>query len=310
MDATIHQNLQDLVAVKRLLTRASELEAQRKDPRAKVRSLKETFEEDQVALSGETSAVHAARSSKSSQMENENINLRDLITRLDQVQGQKGEQNGGVQVAFQETVTIVEKLEINYDALTPVDGLVVRNPHLAETDRYRFEFSDGTTLRIVDKWAGKSTTIWGDPHIDLSDIEGSLDGDFKDLTGSDSHTTFILKDGTRLTITARDAGIIEAVDIFKHNQHAVGIGAGAKSWSDKNGFFNLKVDSGTLASGIPMGDVVYAGGDGNDWYNASQKLIWGKATGPEINFRPSALLTVNYLYTEKREVAVNVNRGV
>lgn len=310
MDAAIHQNIQDLVAVKRLLTRAGELEAQRKDPRAKLKSIKESFEEDQVEISGEIPSATSARRSKTDHIENENIHLRDLLSRLDQAMEYKGEKNKGVQAAVQETVTIVEDLEINYDVMTPVEGLVVRNPHLAETDRYRFEFSDGTTLRIVDKWAGKSTTIWGDPHIDLSDMEGNLNGDFKDLTGSDSHTTFILKDGTRLTITAKDAGIIESVDIFKNSQHAVGIGAGSKSWSEKNGLFNLKVDSSTISSGIPMGDVVYAGGDGNDWYNASQQLIWGKSTGPEINYRPAARLTVNYQYSEKREIAVNVNRGV
>ena len=36
MDATIHQNLQDLIAVRRLLLHASELEAEKKIPTPKL----------------------------------------------------------------------------------------------------------------------------------------------------------------------------------------------------------------------------------------------------------------------------------
>jgi hypothetical protein len=308
MDATIHQNMQDLIAVRRLLLHASELEAHKKNPRTKVKSLKEAYEEDQVALSGETAAVDSPKN-KPAKVENENVSLKDLIQQLSLAQNNQPDQKvQAAQLTIQDKTTITEELEINYDTLTPVDGLVVRNKNLAETDRYRFEFSDGTTLKIVDKWAGKSTTIWGDPHVDVSDIEGSMDGDFKDLKSSDTQTTFMLKDGTRLTITARDSSIIEAVDIFKDDQHVSGIGAGSKSWSEKNALFNLEVGASTAASSLPMGDTVYAGGDGNDWFDASHKFIWGTTTGPEINTRPAAILQVNYKYSEQREVAVSVNQ--
>ncbi len=310
MDATIHQDMQDLIAVRRLLLHARDLEAHKKDPRAKVKSLKEEYEEDRVTLSGETAAVDSPKNNPS-KVENENVSLKDLIQQLAHGQNdQPGQKAQAFQITIQEKTTITEELEINYDALTPVDGLVVRNQQLAETDRYRFEFSDGTTLKIVDKWAGKSTTIWGDPHVDVSDIEGSMDGDFKDLKSSDTQTTFMLKDGTRLTITARDAGIIETVDIFKGNQHVSGTGAGSKSWSENNALFDPKVGSSALASALPVGDVVYAGGDGNDWFDASHKLIWGRTTGPEINTRPAAISQVNYRYSEQREIAVSVNQSV
>ena len=244
-------------------------------------------------------------------MENEKIHLKDLIQQLGLIQNNQKDTGGqGTRVTIREKVSIVEELEVNYDALIPVDGLVVRNSQLAETDRYRFEFSDGTTLKIVDKWSGKSTTIWGDPHIDSSDIEGNNDGDFKDLTNSDSHTTFMLQDGTRLTITAKDAGIIEAVDIFKGNQHVNGTGAGSKSWSEKNALFNLVVGISTGTSSLAVGDVVYAGGDGNDWFDASHNLVWGKTTGPVITSRPAARLQVNYRYSETREIAVSVNQRI
>jgi hypothetical protein len=310
MDATIHQNMQDLIAVRRLLLHASELEAHKKNPRTKVKSLKEAYEEDQVALSGETAAVDSPKN-KPAKVENENVSLKDLIQQLSLAQNNQPDQKvQAAQLTIQDKTTITEELEINYDTLTPVDGLVVRNKNLAETDRYRFEFSDGTTLKIVDKWAGKSTTIWGDPHVDVSDIEGSMDGDFKDLKSSDTQTTFMLKDGTRLTITARDSSIIEAVDIFKGDQHVSGIGAGSKFWSEQNALFNPKVGSSAAASSLSMGDTVYAGGDGNDWFDASHNLIWGRTTGPEINTRPAAILQVNYRYSEQREIAVSVNQSV
>ena len=148
------------------------------------------------------------------------ISLGDLIQQLrslDARQDTTGQQvnNPLMNVTTVEvTTTIQEEFTFQYSSLEPVDGLVVRNRNLAETDRYAFNFSDGTTLKITDKWSGKSTTIWGDPHVDVSDVQGNNDGDFKDLTASDSHTTFMLQDGTRLTITAKDAGIIEGVDIF------------------------------------------------------------------------------------------------
>ncbi len=310
MDATIHQNMQDLIAVRRLLLHASELEARKKDPHAKIKSLKDAYEEDQVTLSGESHNIDAPKTSPG-KVENENILLKDLIQQLGLIQNSQKDTGGqGTQVTIREKVSIVEELEINYDPLIPVDGLVVRNSQLAETDRYRFEFSDGTTLKIVDKWSGKSTTIWGDPHIDSSDIEGNNDGDFKDLTSSDSHTTFMLQDGTRLTITARDAGIIEAVDIFKGSQHVTGTGAGSKSWSEKNALFNLVVGTSSGTSSLAVGDVVYAGGDGNDWFDASHNLVWGKTTGPVITSRPAARLQVNYKYSETREIAVSVNQSV
>jgi hypothetical protein len=308
MDATVHQNMQDLIAVRRLLQHASKLEARKKDPHAKVKSLKDEYEEDQVTLSGENLSVNAPKTSPG-KVENENIRLKDLVQQLGLMQSeQMGTGSQGNQVAIREKVSIVEELEVNYDALTPVEGLVVRNSQLAETDRYRFEFSDGTTLKIVDKWSGKSTTIWCDPHIDSSDIEGNNDGDFKDLTTSDSHTTFMLQDGTRLTITAKDAGIIEAVDIFKGSQHVTGTGAGSKSWSEKNALFNLVVGTSAGTSALAVGDVVYDGGDGNDWFDTSHNLVWGKTTGPVITSRPAARLQVNYRYSETREVAVKVNQ--
>jgi hypothetical protein len=138
MDATIHQNMQDLIAARRLLWHASELEALKKDPHAKVKSLKDAYEEGQVSFSGESRSVDAPKVSPG-KVENESIRLKDLIQQLGMLQNSQMEDGGqGNQVTIREKVSIVEEMEVNYDPLTPVEGLVVRSSQLAETDRYRF----------------------------------------------------------------------------------------------------------------------------------------------------------------------------
>jgi hypothetical protein len=53
----------DLIAVRRLLLHASDLEARKKDPHAKIKSLKDAYEEDQVTLSGGSHNIAAPKSS-------------------------------------------------------------------------------------------------------------------------------------------------------------------------------------------------------------------------------------------------------
>ncbi len=309
MDAVNSNNLSDLLIARRLLMYARQNDPSNKTKTKDHPTAKEAMEEDQAILSGKMpgkdSACHPVSDTK-----DEFINLKDLIQ---QIRKMDGPSNQTVRVpegfliqatTVEVTTTIEEEFSFQYTTLKQVDGLVVQNKHLAETDRYAFEFSDGTTFKIIDKWSGKSTTIWGDPHVDVSDVQGNLDGDFKDLTGSDSHTTFMLLDGTRLTITAKDAGIIEAVDIYKENQHVRGIGAGSLSFNDKNGLFSTRVDTGSFSS-VPTGDKIYAGGDGNDWYNAANHLVWGKTTGPVITSRPSSVLLMEYKYKMEQQIKIN-----
>jgi hypothetical protein len=302
MDAVNSHNMTDLITARRLLLRARELETAKGDPLAKTRTALDYFEEDQVILSGKDPVKTSPPRPEEDTIR---IDLRELI-QANAFRSAHPETQSSIQfeaTAVEISTTIEESLAIRYESLEPVDGLVLRNKQLAETDRYRFEFSDGSTLKISDKWTGRSTTIWGDPHVDVSDIQGNLDGDFKDLTASKTHTTFLLLDGTRLTITAEDAGIIEAVDIYKSSQHLRGLGAASKSFSEKNGLFSTRVDS-SLPSSLPMGDVINAGGDGNDWFDASHRLIWGKTTGPMVTSRPSSYLEFEYNYRVQQQISI------
>ncbi len=305
MDA-ISRNISDLITARRLLLRARELESNKSDPLKKKKTALDDFKEDQAILSGEnTDGVKSKNRQADSGDDETKINLGQLIQTLKDLRStsQNDTQVQTAVVTFQETIIEQESLSITYQSFEPVDGIVRQNSQVAETDRYRFEFQDGSTFNIIDKWTGKSTSIWGDPHVDLSDVDGTLNGDFKDLTASNSHTTFMLLDGTRLTITAEDNGLIEAVDIFKDGRHLRGLGAASKSFKNETAFFAGQVDY-QIAS-LSTGDVVYAGGDGNDWYDSAHRLIWGKTTGPVINSRPASSLSIEYQYSLYHEVNIS-----
>jgi hypothetical protein len=187
----------------------------------------------------------------------------------------------------------IEQIEISATSWSgaAMDGLTQLDPRTIDTGRYLIGFRDMTTLTIHDKQTRLSTTVWGDPHVDLSDEEGSSNGEFSDLTKSDTITTFHLLDGTDVVINAPDTGAIEFVDIYKNNAHARGYGLGlihqamaglpergglAGGTFMAGGFFaGLDRNPTGLASALASGDMVRAGGDGHDWYDKSGRRVWG-----------------------------------
>ncbi len=256
---------------------------------------KEALQEDELILSGEAPPVEPAGQGMI-EPKDTRIRLSDLARRLRELQKEPPPPTPDLSRRETEVIHVVAtqiktEVTIRYERFEPVQGLVLRDKHLAETDRYRLEFLDGSTFRITDKWSGKSTTIWGDPHVDTSDDEGDRNGEFSDLNGSDQYTSFQLEDGTRVTFTAPDAGAIQAVDIFKGSQHIRGIGIGSKEWSEESSLFVTAVDDAAgAASWVPLGDTVLAGGDGNDWFDASGRLVWGKTTAPQPSMHPTGSL--------------------
>lgn len=298
----------DVVRQVLLAMRRYELKWQRHDRLSKAELAK--LEKDSLELSeGAKTQITADPAPKTGNTDNINIRIADLINKLQALRDSSasgGNDAQAIEINFQQQVHT--EISVSLEVYEPVEGLVVRNRNLAETDLYKFEFIDGATFKITDKSTGKSTTIWGDPHIDTSDEEGAHNGDFKDLTGSDTHTTFILRDNTRVTFSARDEGLIQQVDIFKGNQHLSGIGAEHKDFDPTTGLFAAEVDNQakTYISTVPVGDVVYAGGDGNDWYNAARQLVWGKTTGPLAGERPAFLYQYSYQQIISQQMSVNM----
>lgn len=304
----ISNNMDMLVIARRLILHAQRAEDRRNGKQVEEKTLKDEMEEDCALISGEAPVEGIEEQTAFPKTDDVQIKLSELCARLKESGfGQVGNETGEVQVDFQQTVE--RTANYRYVELERVDGLVYRSKTMAETDRYALEFSDGVTFKITDKWSNRSTTIWGDPHVDVDDVDGSLNGEFADLKASNSHTTLILLDGTRVTFTALDNGVIEAVDIFKGDQHLGGIGSASKKWSPENGLFASTVDQGSVSlSSVPMGDTVYAGGDGNDWFTPGGRLLWGKTTGPAIFSRPYAVMQMEYQEKISTQVTARVNK--
>lgn len=309
MSNVIETDISNLMVARRLLEIEKNAEMRRKGKHVEEKSALEYFEEDQVLLSASASSAQSAEATPMPPIENINLNLADLHkTEADlanaSMQAQANTATEGHTITSSQTVEI--KMELRYRSNAPLEGLVVHDRNYAESDRYLYKFSDGSTFTILDKWTQKSTTIWGDPHVDVDDVAGNTDGDFKDLQSSDDITTFMLQDGARVTFKAKDAGIIEQVDIYKGTQHVVGVGSAAQEFSPETGLFSKTVlrDGALAANATPMGDVIYAGGDGNDWFDSSNKLIWGKTTGAVVTQRPSATLEFYYRQTISQSIAV------
>jgi hypothetical protein len=304
MSGVIAGDLSDLMAARRLIEMASDSKARRNGKKVPEKSARDYLEADQAFISG--AALDANQQSVASvPVENINIKLPDFQNPApENIVTQAAPTQAGITLQASQSLEI--NLELNYKSNTPVEGLLVHDQNFAESDRYLFNFKDGATFTIVDKWANKSTTVWGDPHVDVDDVDGNNDGDFNALKSSNDFTTFMLSDGTRLTFKAQDNGLIEQVDIYKGSQHVTGLGQAAKDFSPENGLFskNVLADGGSAALAKPLGDVVYAGGDGNDWFDASQKLIWGKTTGPLVTQRPSATLTFSYKQTVTQSISI------
>ena len=300
-------NLSELIIARHLILHAQRAEDRRKGKKVVETSLKDEMDADSVVTGGNAPVGNTGAPITQQKTQDVQIKLNDFAGIQESNSQQADNLPVQVQVNIQQTVE--SKASLSYTVLEKVDGLVRLSQTQAETDRYRFDFSDGATFKITDKWSNRSTTIWGDPHVDVNDVEGTQNGDFKDLKTSNSQTTLMLQDGTRVTFTARDDSMIEAVDIFKGNQHLDGIGQASAKWNDEKGLFGPQVNQDAAkASSVPMGDTVYAGGDGNDWFTADGKLLWGKTTGPTVTNRPYAVMQLDYQEKTTQEVNVQVNK--
>ena len=311
-------SLSDLQIAHELMVRTKYLSEHMKGKRAQdLEKEKKEDQHDKALISDKAKELSAVQSG-SNGGENIRIKLSDLFARLDELRNnpqaalEKEQQSmARLEVKAERRTT---EIEVKYNVNKPVMGLEVINENIAHTDRYLFEFRDGATFTIKDKWSGRSTTIWGDPHVDVDDVEGNLDGDFKDLKSSDRYTTLMLQDGTRVTFTALDSGIIEKVDIMNGSQHVQGTGAASEDWNNgTKKLFDTEVynNAAEIESSLVKGDVVHAGGDGNDWFNDVGVLVWGKTTQPVVQSRPAGILEITVRQKiEQVSFAAQIDRRV
>ena len=267
-----------------------------------------------INQAGSASSAEISTPARSVQVEQQSIELSAMIRQLKEL-SQNASKPPESLPAPAESRTVISTsrqvsvtMEITFNKPGSIPGLVLRNQGTAESDRYHFSFNpNGQEITITDKWSLHSTRVWGDPHVDLDDIEGDRNGEFSDLKASNEQTSFFLQDGTRLTITAADDGLIRKVDIFKGSSHITGTGSGSDQWSEENQLFAPKVlqDGAAASSALPVGDTVYAGGDGSDWFDRAGKLVWGHTGVPAATRPPAASLEIRYTQTETRSLAVS-----
>lgn len=172
------------------------------------------------------------------------------------------------------------------------DGITVVDAKTLRTDRYEIRFEDADTLRITDLESGQFTRVWGDPHVDLSTVDGELNGEFSDLKRSENVTTFVLKDGTRVRFLAPDAGLIQQVDVVRGDAAVRGTGVTVENYGV--GVFHSMGSPSNVPS--DHGDVVIAGDDGATWYDATGKLIWGAGKGSREVNREAGRATVTRVH--------------
>ncbi len=156
MSDSVQNSITGLNLAYRLMLHMKAIEAKKKGDVKAEKAAKDELDKDNVEISGAGKAASA--SSIQAQPESDEINVSILLSDLKRffasAEVKSGNEN---QVQQTQIVTIQQTIEtqasLTYYSLEPVTGLVVRNRNLAETDRYRFEFQNGTTLKITDKWS-------------------------------------------------------------------------------------------------------------------------------------------------------------
>ncbi|MCE1255574.1 MAG: hypothetical protein LWX83_18745 [Anaerolineae bacterium] len=276
---------------------------------------KETFKNDlDLLLKITDQTTSSSPGAHVFQIEQESINLSSLLQQLKQIETQHQQRYGTYSRATAKedaqvqnsTVLLSQHETVEKELIiTPphtIEGLLIRPFNHVETDRYLFELSYPLSeLTIIDKWARRSTRVWTDPSSGYSQTEDE-----------NLYATFMLMDGSRLTISARAGGnqIVE-VDLIKSIQH-IHCGHGQPMKLDTTPYrlnIHLTTDGFEADGNIPRGFVLFAGGDGNDWFTVTGKLIWGhntnastySATGhrPETGVASNISQDISYHQIEK-----------
>jgi hypothetical protein len=143
-----------------------------------------------------------------------------------------------------------------------VDG----NKSIMLDNGYELTFSNQSQEWRIKDDQGNQTRIWGDPHVD-EDGAGGTDWDFK------HDATFILKDGTKITVGTElspngKVSYSDSLTITKGNQQV--LVTGIRDNNVNIGTVNLNAIKDNTDNNTVDGYVFYEGDNGaNDWVNAS-----------------------------------------
>ncbi|CAM2065469.1 DUF1521 domain-containing protein [Sulfidibacter corallicola] len=139
-------------------------------------------------------------------------------------------------------------------------------------DGYKISLDESSSAWTIEKLddngqpTGEKTRIWGDPHVD-EDGDRKIDWDFK------KDTTFVLDDGTKISVGTKQWGnsdytTSDTLTITKGDQAVVVTGLTQNDSTPLN-ISDVTLDGRQLDADTTDGHVVYEGSGVNQWVTAN-----------------------------------------
>jgi hypothetical protein len=147
-------------------------------------------------------------------------------------------------------------------------------PKFVTPGGYTVEAEKGSNAWKITTPEGKTSRIWGDPHVNESD---GGKWDFK------KGMSFVLPDGTKITAKtteprANGYTVTQSIDIMNGNERAT-ISGIDKNQPQSEG---VKADRWATDARVPDGDYAVMGGDGDDWFLHGRGEIVGSSKQGEV----------------------------
>lgn len=160
-----------------------------------------------------------------------------------------------------------------YESGQPEGSLTVEGDKIKTAGGYEIEQLGQFEWKITGP-DGKTTRIWGDPHVDEGDKDGATDWDFK------RNSTFVLGDGTRINVTTAPYGndgmtVTSGLEVISGNDRVL------VSDIDKGkGNIGTVTQDGYAHANSFQGDVFVQGRETDDWSFQGKEII-GSNNGGE-----------------------------
>ncbi|HEV2763890.1 MAG TPA: DUF1521 domain-containing protein [Pyrinomonadaceae bacterium] len=161
------------------------------------------------------------------------------------------------------------------DSCHPAGSLEVDGDVITTPGGYKIEQLGQYEWKITGP-DGKSTRIWGDPHVDEGDRDGAADWDFK------RNSTFVLPDGTHINVTTVPGGA-EGMTVTGQLEIINGVDRVLVTDIDKGkGQIGTVTQDGHLFLDKFKGDIIRMGREADDWSFEGREITGSRNGGEEF----------------------------
>ena len=161
------------------------------------------------------------------------------------------------------------------DSCHPAGSLRAEGDVVTTPGGYRIEQLGQYEWKITGP-DGKSTRVWGDPHVDESDRDGAADWDFK------RNSTFVLPDGTHINVTTVPGGAAGAT-VTGRLEIINGADRVLVTDIDKGkGKVGNVTQDGHLYLDKFKGDIIRMGRESDDWTFEGREIIGSENQGEKL----------------------------